>query len=1048
MATLLDQLSSSLSGTYTIERELGGGGMSRVFLAEESRLRRKVVVKVLSPELAAGISAERFEREIQLAASLLQANIVPVLSTGESGGLPYYTMPFVEGESLRSRLARDGGIPPGEVPGIIRDVARALAYAHERGVVHRDIKPDNVLLSGGAAVVTDFGIAKAIAAARGPAGATLTQFGTSIGTPAYMSPEQAAGDPDVDHRADIYSLGCMAYELLAGQLPFADRTPQRMLAAHMGEEPRPLLDVAPLTPAPLAALVTACMAKDPKGRPQSARDVIKAIDAIASGASHDTLHASLLARPGLLKVALAIYIAAFIVVAVVAKAAIVGIGLPDWVLPGSMIVMGLGLPVLLFTGYAQSAVRKVALTTPTLTPGGARRRSGTMAEIAVKASPHLTWRRAALGGAAALGLFIVAIGTFMVLRSAGIGPFGSLLAAGRMGDARVLIGDFKATSTDTALGNVVTEAVRADLAQSSALTIVQPGLVAAQLRAMQKPAGTKLDNSVAREVAIRAGIPAFVTGEITGIGEGFIVNVRLVGSDSAQVLASYSELAASPPDLIPTIGKITRKLRGKVGESLKALQNSPELADVMTPSLDALRLYTEGLGAFRGGETGRSIELMERAIAIDSNFVGAYRAAATALGNLGTDREREMRYVTRAFNLADRLPDAERHQTRATYYARVDPEKAIPEYEAMARLRPNSSVPHNNAAVLEWNLRQFEAAARRLRDGAAVDSNAVFPQANLAINLLELGKPHEADSLLKMLMRRFPRHQQTARVYVSYLFSAQEFDSAAAGLDVYLKTEVDAAAAAQAATFLSTARAVQGRLDDVARVERRIVEWRRRAGQPDAAVDSKLIDAIVNIWYRRNPSLGLRQLAEAESLAMPVPHSNRPYGLIALAYALAGSGERARGMLAEFRKQNGPTLQRDAIQHVNAVESLIAYSEKRYDDGVRAARASDVGSCTTCAAPLLAMNYDLLGQADSSIAAYSRFVKSPSMMGNRNTYNALFLTGSYKRLGELLEAKGDAKGAIENYEQALRLWRNADAVFQPQVSEMRRRVDRLRRAGG
>src|SRR3954469_24396733 len=200
MANLQDQLTATLSGAYTIERELGGGGMSRVFLAEESRLRRKVVVKVLSPELAAGISAERFEREIQLAASLMQANIVPVLSTGESNGLPYYTMPFVEGESLRSRVARDGGVPLGDVPGILRDVARALAFAHERGVVHRDIKPDNVLLSGGAAVVTDFGIAKAIAASRRDRAddaanqhpSALTQMGTSIGTPAYMAPEQAA----------------------------------------------------------------------------------------------------------------------------------------------------------------------------------------------------------------------------------------------------------------------------------------------------------------------------------------------------------------------------------------------------------------------------------------------------------------------------------------------------------------------------------------------------------------------------------------------------------------------------------------------------------------------------------------------------------------------------------------------------------------------------------------------------------------------------------------------------------------------------------------
>ena len=240
MADLQARVQQALSGSYTLERELGGGGMSRVFVADEHRLGRKVVVKLLSPELAAAMSTSRFEREIRVAASLQQANIVPVLSAGDLDGLPYYIMPYVEGESLRARLGR-GPLPIAEAVSILRDVSRALAYAHERGVVHRDIKPDNVLLSGGTAVVTDFGIAKALSDSRTHAeGATLTQLGTAIGTPAYMAPEQAAGDPDTDHRADIYAFGCMAYELLAGHPPFHGLSPHKLMAAHMGETPRPI----------------------------------------------------------------------------------------------------------------------------------------------------------------------------------------------------------------------------------------------------------------------------------------------------------------------------------------------------------------------------------------------------------------------------------------------------------------------------------------------------------------------------------------------------------------------------------------------------------------------------------------------------------------------------------------------------------------------------------------------------------------------------------------------------------------------------------------
>jgi serine/threonine-protein kinase len=282
----LERLRTSLSGQYVIDRELGGGGMSRVYLAEEMRLHRRVVIKVVSPELAQGLSLERFEREIQLAASLNQANIVPVLSAADTDGVPYFTMPFVEGESLRHHLAQ-GPLPIADVVNVIRDVARALSYAHRHGVVHRDIKPDNVLLSAGAAVVTDFGIAKAISAARTQGDASnLTQTGMSIGTAAYMAPEQAAGDPHVDRRADIYSLGCMAYELLAGAPPFVRDNLQRVMAAQLTETPVPISEIRAGIPAPLAAVVMQCLNKDPDRRPQHAEDVARALDGVpVSGAT-------------------------------------------------------------------------------------------------------------------------------------------------------------------------------------------------------------------------------------------------------------------------------------------------------------------------------------------------------------------------------------------------------------------------------------------------------------------------------------------------------------------------------------------------------------------------------------------------------------------------------------------------------------------------------------------------------------------------------------------------------------------------------------------
>jgi eukaryotic-like serine/threonine-protein kinase len=293
---LLPALAAALGDGYTISRELRGGGMSRVFVAHDRLLSRDVAVKVLPSSLAEVVSVDRFNREIMVAAALQHPNIVPVLNAGEVDGLPFYVMPFISGESLRERINR-GPLSVRETVSVMRDVARALAHAHEHGVVHRDIKPDNILLTTGAATVTDFGVAKALSASRGGltavASTTITGMGVSLGTPAYMAPEQIAADRDVDHRADLYALGVVAYEMLTGGPPFQGRSRQALLTAHLTETPPPLSRRRYDVPRSLDNLVMACLRKEPNTRPRSANDVVRTLE--GPGVSADVATST---RPG------------------------------------------------------------------------------------------------------------------------------------------------------------------------------------------------------------------------------------------------------------------------------------------------------------------------------------------------------------------------------------------------------------------------------------------------------------------------------------------------------------------------------------------------------------------------------------------------------------------------------------------------------------------------------------------------------------------------------------------------------------------------------
>src|SRR6266704_1994236 len=979
--------------------------MSRVFLAQEVRLGRQVVVKVLPPELAAGVSAERFEREIRLAAALQHPHIVPLLTAGSQGDLLYYVMPHIAGESLRARISHERELPVGDTVRILRDVSDALAYAHGHGIVHRDVKPDNVLLSGKHALVTDFGVAKAVSNSSGAA--TLTSLGMALGTPAYMAPEQAAGDPNVDHRADLYAVGALGYELLAGRPPFSGMSPQGMLAAQVTATPDPVTQHRATVPPALAALIMRCLAKHPADRPQSAEEVVGQLEAMATPTGGITPQqaeissgtAAAIRRAHPVRVATLFGFAALGVLTL-AYLLVHALGLPDWAFAGAVGLAAAGLPIMLWTGVIERRRALAGSTGRAAVPGGVHR--------------WFTWRRALLSVAAGFWLLALATAASMAMRLLGIGPVGTLVASGVLAERdRLVLADFENRTTDSTLGPSLTEALRVDLAQSGVIRLLDAVAVGQALGRMGRAPGASLDLALARELAQREGAKAVVHGQIAPLGRGYVVSAELVSAADGAALVSLRETAQDDGAIIAAVDRLSGRLRERIGESLKTIRASDPLEQVTTRSLEALRKYSQGVRASDAADMVRAAALLEEAIALDTTFAMAYRKLAVVLSNSGGAASRIAAAATQAFRHRDRLTPFERDLAEAYYYTRVDydPGKTEAAYRAALDQQPENGVALNNLALVFNGLRRFSDAAR---------TAGLFAQ-------------------------RAPGNPLGRFVRVFLAAARREYDSAEVESRALAQTARDPTWQAAAAGTLAALGLVRGKLTVAEGQFRREMAANEQRGVPGKYLEDAIALAVMDAHYRNAPEAGRREVEAAlrrHPLAT-IPAADRPYLGLAWLYAHMGRPDSARHFLAEYEAAVPEAVRRsEPFRHGAAAE--IAFAEGRVQDAIKGYRAwYDEDSCAVCGLYLLARAYERAGERDSALAVYERAVTTPGYF--RAFEESATLGPTYRRLGELYEERGDRVRARDYYGRFVDLWKDADAELQPAVRDVRQRLARLNR---